>query len=560
MAGIESTCDGGREGSERGDASRSSRRVQGLPPEEQATLDEVVRNARKANAAKRKAAQEAKESTAQEEDTSGSAVQEARQANQDGDVEVLSDGEEGSEWSGSESGSDDENDSSSQESDEASEGDVVKVEPPAEDRVSDSLQPEEEVEILDDIKTPERAQTIKDERPLSTVQEDAVLEDVEMSLPVRSDVPLQMELPDVVSMQPPSTAMQKDYHPEAQEVETGTADVQMTEAQAKAYVADQVRRWERDVSEKNVPPDVKYDWPQVRLDSESFMVASLTTSDYLRRRMSMPTQADAWIAEMQLRRRTFGMARDLTAALIPPGMFTPRDCVAVLQTILFEAGFEFVNLVPGWFRTRVYKVHPDLVRRVVGEMLQLLVVELIEWRQVVNQAQEFLKVLSQAAPRDADRLRLEVAAHFPPGVVVATDHEINLLGSEYVWHLKAAGFRKVRSPRGVADEEAASKRVQRVAARPPPSSIPSPSSLQSVPSSVVQNLEVLSSRSSLSSAQNVSERIGSDSTPSMFETSGGQASRWLVLHPVHGLPEIVRLDLLDGVLAKVQDAYAVLSV
>uniref|UniRef100_H3H5U9 Uncharacterized protein n=1 Tax=Phytophthora ramorum TaxID=164328 RepID=H3H5U9_PHYRM len=177
MAGIESTCEGGREGSERGDASRSSRRVQGLPPEEQATLDEVVRNARKANAAKRKAAQEAKESTAQEGDTSESAVQEAHQANQDGDVEVLSDGEEDSEWSGSESGSDDENDTSSQES----EGDVVKVEPPAEDRVSDSLQPEEEVEILDDIKTSERAQTIKDERPLSTVQEDAVLEDVEMS-------------------------------------------------------------------------------------------------------------------------------------------------------------------------------------------------------------------------------------------------------------------------------------------------------------------------------------------------------------------------------------------
>uniref|UniRef100_H3H507 Uncharacterized protein n=1 Tax=Phytophthora ramorum TaxID=164328 RepID=H3H507_PHYRM len=120
MAGSESTCEGGREEFERGDASRSSRRVQGLPPEEQATLDEVVRNARKANAAKRKTAQEAKESMAQEEATFGSAVQEAHQANQDGDVEVLSDGEEDSEWSGSESGSDDENGSISQESDETS--------------------------------------------------------------------------------------------------------------------------------------------------------------------------------------------------------------------------------------------------------------------------------------------------------------------------------------------------------------------------------------------------------------------------------------------------------
>jgi hypothetical protein len=164
----------------------------------------------------------------------------------------------------------------------------------------------------------------------------------------------------------------------------------MTEVQAKAYVADQVRRWEQDTSERNAPPEVKYDWPQVRLNPTSYISAVLTTSEYLRQRLSMATQADAWVSEMQLRRRTFGTARDLTAALTPPGMFSPRECAAVLQTLLFEAGFGFVNLVPGWFRTRANKVHPDLVRRVVGEMLQLLVVELIEWRQVMNQASEIL--------------------------------------------------------------------------------------------------------------------------------------------------------------------------
>ncbi|KAE8995210.1 hypothetical protein PF005_g19040 [Phytophthora fragariae] len=52
--------DAGREGREREEATRSSRRAKGLPPEEHASLEEVVRTARKAGAAKRKAAREEK--------------------------------------------------------------------------------------------------------------------------------------------------------------------------------------------------------------------------------------------------------------------------------------------------------------------------------------------------------------------------------------------------------------------------------------------------------------------------------------------------------------------
>ncbi|KAE9342984.1 hypothetical protein PF008_g9897 [Phytophthora fragariae] len=49
-----------REEAGRGSASRASRRVQGLPPKEAKSLDEVKREARKTNAAKRKAAEEKK--------------------------------------------------------------------------------------------------------------------------------------------------------------------------------------------------------------------------------------------------------------------------------------------------------------------------------------------------------------------------------------------------------------------------------------------------------------------------------------------------------------------
>ncbi|KAE8962147.1 hypothetical protein PR001_g29444 [Phytophthora rubi] len=70
--------EGEREEAGRGSASRASRRVHGLSPEETKSLDEVKREARKANAAKRKAAEE--------QTSSGLDVQDAHQV-------LLDDGE-----------------------------------------------------------------------------------------------------------------------------------------------------------------------------------------------------------------------------------------------------------------------------------------------------------------------------------------------------------------------------------------------------------------------------------------------------------------------------------
>ncbi|KAE8897714.1 hypothetical protein PF005_g24085 [Phytophthora fragariae] len=72
--------EGEREEAGRGSASRASRRVQGLPSEETKSLDEVKREARKANAAKRKAVEEKKKLAAAEEQSSpGLDVQDAHQ-------------------------------------------------------------------------------------------------------------------------------------------------------------------------------------------------------------------------------------------------------------------------------------------------------------------------------------------------------------------------------------------------------------------------------------------------------------------------------------------------
>ncbi|GMF55557.1 unnamed protein product [Phytophthora fragariaefolia] len=144
---------------------------------------------------------------------------------------------------------------------------------------------------------------VRKEAHLSTVQEDQVLEDMEVS-----------------SLKSSGTASIRTP------VQARSPPVSSAEVQAKVFVADQVRRWERDVSERSFPPNIKYDWPHDHLDSSSYLSTVLTTSEYLRKRTSMAAEADAWVAEMELTRRTFGSPGDWTAVTIPVAHFYPREC------------------------------------------------------------------------------------------------------------------------------------------------------------------------------------------------------------------------------------------
>ncbi|OWZ11941.1 hypothetical protein PHMEG_00014968 [Phytophthora megakarya] len=79
--------EGGRDGSASGEPVRSSRRVQGLLPEEHRTLDEVERDNRKRNAALRKADQEARDASTSGEPEADSADSDAHQASSAKDSE-----------------------------------------------------------------------------------------------------------------------------------------------------------------------------------------------------------------------------------------------------------------------------------------------------------------------------------------------------------------------------------------------------------------------------------------------------------------------------------------
>ncbi|ETP02592.1 hypothetical protein F441_20367 [Phytophthora nicotianae CJ01A1] len=378
MAGREDSTRGkgrGRKG--RNPGLRQSLRAQGLPPEEQLTLEEVEKAARERNAAKRKAAAEKKDkesSGVQDRDTPDADVPDAHHAVPDAvapDVEekTPSDSARSSHSSASvEFVGVSAPDAPTQ----ASVGDAVKVECPAEGGPSGSLKPRSDVIILDDSEGeaevslemvgPDVTPTIKEEGPLSTVKEEAAQGDtIEPSS-------LQPELPSTRQVLPASGPSSLGTPPSPSSRMTDVIDLTTdedldervawnSEVSSRMYVEEQVRRWERAQSEYVSSPTVRYEWPSPGPNFQWNLV-----------RLS-PNAVDD----------------DLLALSVDLDTLSAVECIALLQTLFFEAGFRFCNLIPGWSRTRTSRLNPEVVLGVAQDLQHLLALELLNWRDIASE-------------------------------------------------------------------------------------------------------------------------------------------------------------------------------
>ncbi|OWY95922.1 hypothetical protein PHMEG_00033939 [Phytophthora megakarya] len=90
---------------------------------------------------------------------------------------------------------------------------------------------------------------------------------------------------------------------------------------------------------------------------------------------------EAWISELRPERRGFGRVQDLAAIQVPVTRLEARRCAAVLRTLFFDAGFQFNNAVPEWFRTHAVNVGLGQIRFVTETIQCLFAVEFIEWKK-----------------------------------------------------------------------------------------------------------------------------------------------------------------------------------
>ncbi|KAG4063746.1 hypothetical protein PC123_g1443 [Phytophthora cactorum] len=165
---------------------------------------------------------------------------------------------------------------------------------------------------------------IKEECPLSTVREDTVLPDAEVPAHLPRDGVVQTAAPQIIDVDAEVRTMPHLALGIKQEAEeSGAVAVQLIEFHARAYMADQRAR----------------------------------------RGLDRGTQSGA---------KDVPAAEDLAAVTIPPGLVTPGESVAALQTLLREAGFEFTNLIPEWYETRASQIHHRMVYQseAVGKLKQ----------------------------------------------------------------------------------------------------------------------------------------------------------------------------------------------
>ncbi|POM71980.1 Hypothetical protein PHPALM_11382 [Phytophthora palmivora] len=246
------------------------------------------------------------------------------------------------------------------------------------------------------------------------------------------------------------------------------------------YVRREVRRWEEVNPGKVTPPSVVYEWPTPKPDANSYFAAAYATGDYFKWCLSLVNQDEAWISEFHVARWGVGTAQDLMATTIPQNIMTARECVAILQTLFFEAGFEFLNLIPGWSTTCASRIPESLVRSVMEEVQNFIAVELVEWRLVTAGVSFKLNSEDHAAPSVQEQVpRLEYHKEDGDGDLLMTDYDADLLGRQFVLRFRVTGLRISRSPRGSSDSEPQSKRSQH---GPPRPLVPSTPSALSTPS------------------------------------------------------------------------------
>ncbi|OWY91971.1 hypothetical protein PHMEG_00039210, partial [Phytophthora megakarya] len=237
--------------------------------------------------------------------------------------------------------------------------------------------------------TPGGTPTIKLEGPLSTFKEEAA-SDV-LGDDSQSRLEMSVASSSCVEMSNEEAASRMRFPSSAQETVDWTAvdDARASEDPVapnlvKPYVDDQVSRWEQVSLEFVMSPMIEYAWPHPASNFQAWYGTVMATSEYFALLMSSGARAQTWISEWRVVRLAPNMPTDLTSMTVPLNELSMRECAAVLQTMFFEIGFKFRNLVPEWFRVCTPKAEVDTMRRVAEELQHLLTVKLLGWQQVIS--------------------------------------------------------------------------------------------------------------------------------------------------------------------------------
>ncbi|RLN75106.1 hypothetical protein BBJ28_00016410, partial [Nothophytophthora sp. Chile5] len=232
----------------------------------------------------------------------------------------------------------------------------------------------------------------------------------------------------------------------------------LSDADARVYGNEQLNRWLNTPNSLITPPDVVYDQSEQGFDMEAWVRAAFRTGQHLTTQNSAQTREGAWVQVLQAQRRRLPSISDPSAVMISPMLLSPLACVALLQTMLLEAGFEFINVIPIWENLQaVSGVSESQIWSGVEESRNRLGEECREWRRLMRNVSYHV------------RQRMEPLPEIPPpieyhptdedGDLLMSEDAAQYLGKELVLRLRVTGTRG-RSPTSSDLSEPKAKRPQ----------------------------------------------------------------------------------------------------
>jgi hypothetical protein len=153
----------------------------------------------------------------------------------------------------------------------------------------------------------------------------------------------------------------------------------MTEAEVIAYGRSQFDKCTRLPPHVVLPIDMEYRPPHEGQDLWGFIQGARMTAPYLFSATKSPS--GRWLTVVRAERRRIPMLSDLRVVNTPFLLVRPIVCVALLQTRLWEAGYEFVNRAPVWFNLPdISNIPEHMIKTETAKIAHLIGIELSSWK------------------------------------------------------------------------------------------------------------------------------------------------------------------------------------
>ncbi|KAE9295241.1 hypothetical protein PR003_g24069 [Phytophthora rubi] len=237
-----------------------------------------------------------------------------------------------------------------------------------------------------------------------------------------------------------------------------TRPPEMTEVEMITYGRSQLDLWVTLPPGVVHPIDVAYGSRYEGYDLWGFIRAAGTTARHL---MSVTqTSAARWLNVFNAERRQIPVVFDLKAVRVSLGLMPPIACVALLQTMLLEAGYEFQNHVPAWHTlSEVSSVSESQIRLEVERIGHFIRAELVAWKFAVGSTPYYVRSPSDSlliASVQTSESRVGFPLDKNGDAIMDEDTQL-FLGPEVVVRLQLTGL-KPRSPASSLDGEPTRKR------------------------------------------------------------------------------------------------------